>query len=56
MAQFRDAGYFTPDGHLVIIDRIKDLMHLKNGARFSPMFIETNSNSALTSWRRWFWA
>ena len=35
-----DAGYFTQDGHLVIIDRIKDLMHLKNGARFSPMFIE----------------
>ena len=35
-----DAGYFTPDGHLVIIDRIKDLMHLRNGARFSPMFIE----------------
>lgn len=35
-----DAGYFTPDGHLVIIDRVKDLMHLKDGARFSPMFIE----------------
>jgi long-chain acyl-CoA synthetase len=35
-----DAGYFTPDGHLVIIDRVKDLMRLKNGARFSPMFIE----------------
>jgi long-chain acyl-CoA synthetase len=35
-----DAGYFTPDGHLVIIDRIKDLMLLRNGARFSPMFIE----------------
>ncbi len=35
-----DAGYFTEDGHLVIIDRIKDLMHLRNGARFSPMFIE----------------
>ncbi|MBW2049660.1 MAG: AMP-binding protein [Deltaproteobacteria bacterium] len=35
-----DAGYFTPDGHLVIIDRVKDLMHLKSGARFSPMFIE----------------
>ena len=35
-----DAGYFTPDGHLVIIDRVKDLMHLKGGARFSPMFIE----------------
>jgi len=35
-----DAGYFTPDGHLVIIDRIKDLMLLRNGARFSPMFVE----------------
>jgi long-chain acyl-CoA synthetase len=35
-----DAGYFTPDGHLVIIDRVKDLMHLKGGSRFSPMFIE----------------
>ncbi|HMK36673.1 MAG TPA: AMP-binding protein [Desulfomonilaceae bacterium] len=35
-----DAGYFTPDGHLVIIDRVKDLMQLKSGARFSPMFIE----------------
>jgi len=35
-----DAGYFTADGHLVIIDRVKDLMHLNSGAKFSPMFIE----------------
>jgi long-chain acyl-CoA synthetase len=35
-----DAGYFTSEGHLVIIDRVKDLMHLASGARFSPMFIE----------------
>lgn len=35
-----DAGYFTKEGHLVIIDRVKDLMHLNSGARFSPMFIE----------------
>jgi long-chain acyl-CoA synthetase len=35
-----DAGYFTEDGHLVIIDRVKDLMHLKSGAKFSPMFVE----------------
>ena len=35
-----DAGYFTKDGHLVIIDRVKDLMHLTSGAKFSPMFIE----------------
>jgi long-chain acyl-CoA synthetase len=35
-----DAGYFTEDGHLVIIDRVKDLMHLRSGAKFSPMFVE----------------
>jgi long-chain acyl-CoA synthetase len=35
-----DAGYFTDDGHLVIIDRVKDLMHLRSGAKFSPMFVE----------------
>jgi len=35
-----DAGYFTENGHLVIIDRVKDLMHLKSGAKFSPMFVE----------------
>ncbi len=35
-----DAGYFTKEGHLVIIDRVKDLMHLRSGAKFSPMFIE----------------
>jgi long-chain acyl-CoA synthetase len=35
-----DAGYFTEDGHLVCIDRVKDLMKLKNGTKFSPLFIE----------------
>jgi long-chain acyl-CoA synthetase len=35
-----DAGFFTDNGHLVIIDRVKDLMHLNSGAKFSPMFIE----------------
>lgn len=35
-----DAGYLTEGGQLVCIDRIKDLMRLKSGARFSPMFIE----------------
>lgn len=35
-----DAGYFSPGGQLVIIDRVKDLMKLAGGARFSPMFIE----------------
>ncbi|HLO10403.1 MAG TPA: AMP-binding protein, partial [Desulfobacteria bacterium] len=35
-----DAGYFTKDGHLVVIDRVKDVMHLNDGTRFSPQFIE----------------
>jgi len=35
-----DAGYFTEDGHLVCIDRVKDLMELNNGTKFSPLFIE----------------
>ncbi|WP_449245948.1 AMP-binding protein [Desulfarculus baarsii] len=35
-----DAGYLTDDGRLVCIDRVKDLMRLRGGARFSPMFIE----------------
>ncbi len=35
-----DAGYFDEDGHLVIIDRMKDIMTLKGGERFSPQFIE----------------
>ncbi|HEY6007675.1 MAG TPA: AMP-binding protein, partial [Geobacteraceae bacterium] len=35
-----DAGYFDHKGHLVIIDRMKDIMTLRSGERFSPMFIE----------------
>jgi long-chain acyl-CoA synthetase len=36
-----DAGYFDKEnGHLVVIDRIKDIATTSSGARFSPMFIE----------------
>jgi len=35
-----DAGYITKGNQLVCIDRVKDLMQLVSGARFSPMFIE----------------
>ncbi len=35
-----DAGYLADDGHLVVIDRIKDVMRLADGAQFSPQFIE----------------
>ncbi len=36
-----DAGYIKKDnGHLVVIDRIKDLAVTSTGTRFSPQFIE----------------
>ena len=35
-----DAGYFKPSGHLVIIDRIKDLAKTSNGIQYSPQYIE----------------
>ncbi len=34
-----DAGHLE-DGHLVVIDRLKDVMRLSDGTRFSPQFIE----------------
>lgn len=36
-----DAGYIKPDnGHLVVIDRIKDMATTSTGVRFSPQYIE----------------
>ena len=35
-----DAGYFAKDGQLIVIDRVKDVMHLNDATRFSPQFIE----------------
>jgi len=35
-----DAGYLTEDGHLVVIDRLSDVMHTASGEMFSPQFIE----------------
>jgi long-chain acyl-CoA synthetase len=35
-----DAGYLTPEGHLVVIDRVSDVMHTKLGELFSPQYLE----------------
>ena len=35
-----DAGYFDKNGHLVVIDRVKDLATTAGGDRFSPQYIE----------------
>lgn len=35
-----DAGYLTDDEHLVVIDRLADVVRLADGTVFSPQFIE----------------
>jgi long-chain acyl-CoA synthetase len=35
-----DAGQMEEDGHLVVIDRLKDVLRLADGSRFSPALIE----------------
>jgi len=35
-----DAGYLDENGHLVVIDRVSDVMHTASGDMFSPMFLE----------------
>jgi long-chain acyl-CoA synthetase len=35
-----DAGFFTDHGHLVYMDRVKELIEIKDGSKFSPAYIE----------------
>ncbi len=35
-----DMGYIDKDGHLVVVDRLKDVLTLKDGTKFSPQYIE----------------
>ncbi len=35
-----DAGYIDPDGHLIYLDRVSDMIGLANGESFSPQYIE----------------
>ncbi len=35
-----DAGYVDDDGHLIYLDRVKDMITLANGEKFSPQFVE----------------
>lgn len=38
-----DEGYLDEDGHLVVIDRTKNVARLSTGERFSPTFIENKA-------------
>jgi long-chain acyl-CoA synthetase len=35
-----DAGFFDQDGHLVVVDRLKDVSRLADGTSFAPQFLE----------------
>ena len=35
-----DAGYVAESGHLYFLDRVKDMLELANGDRYSPQYIE----------------
>ncbi|MFG1427357.1 long-chain fatty acid--CoA ligase [Roseixanthobacter glucoisosaccharinicivorans] len=35
-----DAGFVNPRGHLVVIDRVRDMAQTAHGDRFSPQYIE----------------
>jgi long-chain acyl-CoA synthetase len=35
-----DAGFLDEDGHLVILDRVKDMLKLRTGDKYSPTYIE----------------
>ncbi len=35
-----DAGYIDENGHVIYLDRLKDMIELKSGEKFSPQFIE----------------
>ncbi len=35
-----DAGFIDDDGHIIYLDRVKEMLTLANGEKFSPQFIE----------------
>jgi long-chain acyl-CoA synthetase len=35
-----DAGYFEPDGHLVVLGRVAEVVHTAKGERYIPNYIE----------------
>jgi long-chain acyl-CoA synthetase len=36
-----DSGFIREDGHIVFVDRVKDLLHLTSGDKLSPQFVES---------------
>ena len=35
-----DAGYIGPDGHLIYLDRTKEMLTLSSGEKYSPQYVE----------------
>ena len=51
-----DAGYLTPEGHLVVIDRVSDVMHTSTQQISARNLSKTSSSSAPISKKRWYLA
>ena len=41
-----DSGFIREDGHFVFLDRLKDLVELKNGEKLAPQLIESRLKSS----------
>jgi long-chain acyl-CoA synthetase len=41
-----DSGFITEDGHLVFVDKVKDLVELASGDKLPPQFIESQLRSS----------
>ncbi len=41
-----DSGFIREDGHFVFLDRVKDLVELKNGEKLAPQLIESRLKSS----------
>ncbi|NQT31146.1 MAG: AMP-binding protein [Deltaproteobacteria bacterium] len=41
-----DSGFITEDGHVVFVDRVKDLVELASGDKLAPQFIESQLRSS----------
>ncbi len=50
-----DAGYLEPDGHLVVLGRVSEVVHTASGERYIPNYIENRLKFSPydRTWRCW---
>jgi long-chain acyl-CoA synthetase len=48
-----DAGYVEPDGHMVVLGRLSEVVHTAQGERYIPNYIENRLSSSVRTSRMW---